>query len=68
MNQPQFDYRDLAHLLTPSSLIRVQSSAELIVSPVSELYPTDRPTSGLFFFKFCMLPKFSHLSKVTLLS
>jgi hypothetical protein len=36
INQLQIDYRDLAHLLTPSSLNRVQSLAELTVRPVSD--------------------------------
>jgi hypothetical protein len=36
INQLQIDYRDLAHLLTPSSLNRVQSLADLTVRPVSD--------------------------------
>jgi hypothetical protein len=36
INQLQFDYRDLAHLLTLSSLNRVQSSLEVTVRPVSD--------------------------------
>jgi hypothetical protein len=36
INQLQIDYRDLAHLLTPLRLNRVQSLAELTVRPVSD--------------------------------
>jgi hypothetical protein len=35
INQLQFDYRDLAHLLTPLSLNQVQSLSELTIRPVS---------------------------------
>jgi hypothetical protein len=36
INQLQIDYRDLAHLLTPSSLNQVQSLAELTIRPISD--------------------------------
>jgi hypothetical protein len=36
INQLQFGYRDIAHLLTPLTLNQVQSSSELTVKPVSD--------------------------------
>jgi hypothetical protein len=66
--QRQFDHRNLGHLLTRSSLNRLQSSSKLTGSQVSVLGLTDSQTSSAFNSNFCIAPMSCHLSKVVLLS
>jgi hypothetical protein len=51
INQLQIDYRDMVHLLTPSSLNWVQSLADLTVRPILVSELTNSQTSGLHYRK-----------------
>jgi hypothetical protein len=76
LNQPsvaciiklQFDYRNLDHLLTRSSLNQLQSSSVFTVSQVQSSVVTDSPAPCPFFSNFCTTRMPSYSIKVGLLS